>query len=144
MDKVHQYFKPKVLTSGGIGKHYLNRLDAKLNQYSGIKTDTNYTTRNGTKLPLPTYLRNKIYTEAEREELWLNLLDKEERYVLGTKIDVSKGTDLYYHHLEIARKKNARLGYGSNKKDWDRMEYELKRRNLIHLERLEKENYVPF
>lgn len=144
IDKQHEYYKSKVFTSAGMGKKYLERLDAKLNKYSGIKTNTHYTTRNGVKLPLPTYLKNKIYTEEEREEIWLNLLDKEERYILGTKIDISENTDLYYHYLNIARQKNKRLGYGTNKKDWNKMEYELTRRNLIHLERLEKENYCPF
>ena len=43
----------------------------------------------GHKQALPIYWRNKIYSEEEREKLWLQKLDKKERYVNGQKIDIS-------------------------------------------------------
>ena len=54
-DQLHKEYKSKVLTSPGIGKGYVDRLDAKNNRY---KQDTNetYKTRNGIKLNLPIYL----------------------------------------------------------------------------------------
>ena len=35
---------------------------------------------------------NKIYTDKERELLWLQMLDKKERYVCGERIDISNGS----------------------------------------------------
>ena len=49
------------------------------------KTIEHYTTRNGIKLALPIYYRNKIYTDEQREKLWINLLDKHIRYINGIK-----------------------------------------------------------
>ena len=68
---------------------------------------------------MPMYYRNKIYTEEEREKLWIQKLDKNERWVLKQRIDVSNGYNVYYKVLEEARAKNARLGYGGEI-DWDK------------------------
>ena len=71
---------------------------------------------------------------------WLNRLDKEERYVLGTRIDVSKDDKIYWATVEYARQKNKRLGYGDDEKDWDRIRYENERRKLIYEKRLNGPN----
>ena len=44
--------------------------------------------RNGGKLHLPIYYRHKIFTEEEREKLFLDKIEKGIVYVLGTKIDL--------------------------------------------------------
>ena len=61
-------------------------------------------------MALPIYYRNKIYTEEEKEKLWLEKLDKEERWICGEKIDVSKSEKEYFNLLEYYREKNERLG----------------------------------
>ena len=43
-------------------------------------------------MALPMYYRNKIYTEEEREKLWIVKLDKEERWVCGEKVSI-KGNE---------------------------------------------------
>jgi hypothetical protein len=91
-DQKHPNYNSKVLTSAGIGSKYIERYDSKLNKYKGIDTDETYKTRQGIKLNMPIYYRNKIYTEEEREQLWLQKLDKEERWVCGEKVDISKNT----------------------------------------------------
>ena len=53
----------------------------------------------------------------------MNKLDKQERYVMGTKISVKNGEDTYFRVLEEARKVNKRLGYGSNDKKWNKQTY---------------------
>ena len=86
IDEDHKGYKPIVLTSAGIGKNYIERGDAKNNQYKKGETDERYTFKNGRKSNLPIYYRNKIYTEAEREKLWIEKLDKKERWVGGEKV----------------------------------------------------------
>lgn len=94
----HPEYIPKVLCSKGIGKSYLESQDAKKNKFKGCAgLDTNETVRlrNGKKIGLPIYYRNKIYSEEEREELWLNKLDEQKRWIKGVQIDVSKNEETY-------------------------------------------------
>ena len=138
VDASHKTYNSKIFTSQGIGKEYVNRQDSKRNKYKKEKTIETYKTREGVELALPVYYRNKIYNEDERERLWLEKLDKEERYVCGVKVDISKGEDEYYKLLEMMRQKNKRLGYGDDAKNWELKKYENERRNLKKLERLQK------
>jgi hypothetical protein len=138
-DNKHKEYNSKVLTSAGIGKNYIDRTDAEKNKYNENTKET-YTTRQGTKLALPIYYRNKIYTEEEREKLWIEKLDKQERYVCGEKVDISKGEEKYNKLVEYYREKNKRLGYGNNEKNWSLKKYENERRNLKTLERIQRAN----
>lgn len=135
-DSDHKYYKPKILTSAGIGKGYTSRRDSQFNKYKGEETDEAYTTRTGHKMSLPIYWRNKIYSESEREELWLTKLNKQERWICGEKIDISEGEEDYYKTLEWYRAKNKRLGYGDDAIDWNRKNYENKRRMLKQEQRI--------
>ena len=85
---------------------------------------------------MPIYWRNKIYSEEEREKLWLLKLDKQQRFVLGNKIDVSRGNKEYYEALAYAQKKNRDFGYrGNSKEDWNREKYEQTKRLMLQRER---------
>ena len=91
VDEDHKGFKAVILTSAGIGKQYTeNKHKTNKNKYQEDKTDETYRLPNGAKSALPIYYRNKIYTDEEKEKLWLNKLDKQERYVNGTKISIRK------------------------------------------------------
>jgi len=135
-DLKHSQYNSKILCSQGIGKGYTERLDSKLNKYNGEKTKETYTTKQGTKLAMPIYYRNKIYTEEEREKLWIQKLDKEERYVCGEKVDISKGDEMYNKLRDYYRQKNERLGYGNDEKNWEKKRYENQRRNINTLTRI--------
>jgi len=87
---------------------------------------------------LPIYYRNAIYTEEEREQLWLQKLDKGIMYVCGEKVDVSENDEELNKLREYHRNRNKRLGYGDNKINWDRKKYEQQRRNLKQQERIAK------
>jgi len=139
-DEKHKEYNSKVLTSAGIGKNYITRHDATKNKYNEKETKETYTTKQGIKLPLPIYYRNQIYTEEEKEKLWLKKLDQEIRYVGGEKIDISKGEEEYYKTLEYYRKKNKRLGYGDDQKNWSLKRYENERRNIKTLTRIKRAN----
>lgn len=141
MDEVHKGYTPKILTSAGIGKAYVERPDAQKNKYNGEETEEVYRTRTGTKLALPIYWRNKIYDEEEREQLWIFKLDKQERWVCGEKVDVStpEGEKQYEELREYHRKRNKRLGYGDDSKEWSSWEYKESQRKLKIAKKLANE-----
>jgi len=138
VDESHKTYNSKIFTSKGIGSGYMERRDVERNKYKKEETRETYKTREGVELALPIYYRNKIYNEEEREALWLEKLDKEERYVCGVKVSVSEGEEEYYKLLEMMRQKNKRLGYGDDAKNWELKRYENERRNIKKMERLEK------
>lgn len=137
IDNVHKTFKSKVLTSPGIGGNYLNGQDWKKNKFNEKKTLEIYRTSTGHKIAMPIYWRNKIYNEKEREQLWLQKLDKQERWICGEKIDISQGDEDYYKILEWHRKRNKELGYGDDVKNWSRTEYEKQRRIIMQKKRIQ-------
>ena len=138
VDLEHLGFKSRILTSAGIGKRYTERGDFKNNKFRDKRTDEAYRTRSGHKVGLPIYWRNKIYSDSEREKLWIQKLDKNERWVLGVKIDVGKGDDDYYKALVWAREKNRRLGFGSSEITWEQEQYEQQRRAMKQRQRIER------
>ena len=106
--------------SNGLGRGYTEREDAKNNKYKEGDTKEYYRDRKGFKKAIPVYWRNKIYSDEEKEKLWIEKLDKQERWVDGKKIDISKGEDGYWKALKYAREKNKRLGYGDDSINWER------------------------
>lgn len=127
-DELHQHYKSIILTSPGIGKQYTTTLNAEKNKYKGKETRQYYKTDTGHKISLPKYWRNKIYTDEQREQLWMNELDKQTIYICGEKVSTKYGMETTFELRSYYRKKNRRLGYGSYHKDQDRLEWEEKRR----------------
>ena len=138
VDHIHKEYNAKILTSPGIGANYTNRLDAKNNQYNNKNTNETYTTRTGHKINLPVYYRNKIYTEQQREQLWLQKLDKQERWVNGKKISIATSDETYFKTLEQARRKNKALGYGNDEINWERRKYETQHQTYSHPDQHQK------
>ncbi|AXH73452.1 MAG: replication initiator protein [Microviridae sp.] len=138
-DKDHKYYSPVILTSAGIGSNYINRLDSKTNKFKGEDTKDTYTTRQGVKIALPEYYKYKIYSEQEKEQLWLQTLNKEVRYINGLKIDISNGDEEYQTILKEAQKLNTILGYGDDKINYNEKAYEQQRRNIQRYTRKQKE-----
>lgn len=132
-DLKHKEYKPIILCSKGIGSSYLEKHNSTLNRFKGTDTKETYTYSNGSIAGLPTYYRNKIYTDEEREILWINLLNKQKRYVLGQEIDMSKpnSVEMYYNCLKNAQAKNIKLGYGDDSINWEQKRYENERRKLL-------------
>lgn len=116
----------------------MERKDVERNKYKKDKTINTYKTREGVEIALPIYYRNKIYSDEEKELMWLEMLDKEKRYVDGVEIDISKNENEYWKALKIYRAKNKRLGYGDDRVNWELKKYENERRNLKKIERIEK------
>lgn len=137
MDMQHKAYKSRVLASKGIGKNYMDRSDWKKNVYKEGETDERYRVPNGAKVALPKYYRNKIYTEEEREKLWVEKIDKGERWILGQKVTNDKD---YFELLKHAQEQNRKLGYGTDHKDWNREVYERETRILKQKIRIERGN----
>lgn len=137
-DEKHKTYKPIILTSSGIGNKYTESHNAKLNKYKEKETREQYVNRQGSKTGLPIYYRNKIYTEEEREKLWIEKIDKNIRWVCGEKIDISKGEKEYKKLLKYYQRKNIEWGYGTGEKNWDEEQYERERRILKQKERIKK------
>nr|QJB21165.1 MAG: replication initiator protein [Microvirus sp.] len=130
IDKQHSEYKPLVLCSPGIGKNYIGSVNSNLNKFKGSNTDETYKTKSGHKISLPVYYRNKLYTDAQKETLWINKINKQERYILGQKVKIktSEEQDNYFKTLEEAQSKNKRLGYGDDTINWDIREYQNEKR----------------
>lgn len=139
-DEKHKEYKPVVLTSPGIGAGYKKRAAYLANSFNGAETKQEYQSRTGHKMGLPTYYRNALYTDEQKEQLWLHILDKNERWVMGERIDTStpEGEQEYFKVLEHHRSVNNKLGFGNGEKDWDRKEYENELRNLKIKQRIAK------
>lgn len=134
----HPGFKSKILTSAGIGGNYVRGTDYKRNKYNGKNTIEYYKSRTGHKIAMPIYWRNKIYSEKEREQLWLIKLDKQERWICGEKIDIRKGEEEYWKLLKWYQKRSEKLGYGNGMKTWEQEVYEKQRREMQNAKRIEK------
>lgn len=87
VDIKHPTFKQIVLASAGIGAGYTDRLDYlwQKQNYKRIEVAT-YTFRNGTKMAMPRYYKNKIFTEKERERMWINNLNRGLLWIYGEKV----------------------------------------------------------
>lgn len=131
-DDLHPNYQAKILCSAGIGSKYFDRSDAEKNKYKPNETKEYYQTKSGLRLNMPIYYRNKIYTDEEREKLWIEKLDKNERWVMGCKINMNteEGVKLFYEKLEYEQQENKRMGYMGRKEDWEQKQYEITRREL--------------
>lgn len=87
VDIKHPEFKQIVLASPGIGSGYMDRLDYlwQKQNYKNINVAT-YTFRNGTKMAMPKYYKNKIFSEKEREVMWTNNLNRGLLWIYGEKV----------------------------------------------------------
>lgn len=87
VDIKHPMFKQIVLASKGIGSGYFDRLDFlwQKQNYKNITVAT-YTFRNGTKMAMPKYYKNKLFTDKEREKMWVNNLNRGLLWIYGEKV----------------------------------------------------------
>lgn len=138
IDAQHKTYTPKILTSPAIGKTYATSYNAKSNTFQQIphSTDETYRTRTGHKMALPIYYRNKLYTDHQREKLWMERLDKDERWICGEHIkNYSTSTDTYQKLLQWHQKRNQQLGYGMLI-TWEQQHYERTRRRMLAKKRI--------
>ena len=129
-DKDHVNYQPKILATAGIGSNYNKDINKQRHKYKENETKETYKFRNGRESSLPIYYRNKMITEQERENLWIEKINKKERWVCGEKVSGKRKDIEQYHKLrEYYVEKNRRLGYGGDEK-FNRETYDDKIKNL--------------
>ena len=121
------------------------------------ETKETYINSQGFKMALPMYYRNKIYSEEEREKLWIEKLDKEERWVCSEKVSIKDNDYNEYNKLRNwYREKSKRLGYGNGEMKWSQKntkknegnyyigkDWEKTKRHTLIAARLEKHLLYP-
>lgn len=80
-------FIGKIMCSPGIGRGYEEKYDAKRNKFNAAgATDCTYRLVSGKRVMLPAYYKRKIYSDEEREQLYIQNLEKNVAYVGGEEI----------------------------------------------------------
>lgn len=136
-DTNHPDFKGKKFVSPGIGRGYNTK--QAYHKYIPGKTNDHIRLSNGQKIAMPIYYRNKAFTEDEREKLWLEKLDKNERYIRGIKFDMNKADDThrFWKVLQQEQDRSRELGYKGPEKEWSAQNYG---KTLKNLQYSKKEN----
>lgn len=130
IDKQHQLYKSIILCTAGIGAGYTKTNQAKLNRFNFEKTNETYRTESGHKIAIPKYWKTKIYSDRERELLWIDKLNLDHQYINGEKIYKHEGEKNYLTLLKYHQKRNTELGYGDYKTNYKRAIYEKETRIL--------------
>lgn len=140
---INKTFIGKILCSAGIGSAYLKRKDSNNNKYKESGTNETYRLRNGVKINLPMYYRNKIYSEEEKELLWKEKLDRGYRYIMGEKVSMENEEE--YLNLQKFYQQQGIKIHGDNLEVWER-EKQLKaiQRLIRHKEKVINEANKPF
>lgn len=128
IDTDHKTYKADIFCSAGLGRCYIDKANSKLHHaFKGKETIQYYTLKNGTRVALPKYYRNLLFTQEERDELWTDLLDRDITYVRGIKVPhISKdGYNAYLRLLAEQQIINKQLGYGDNSKEWKEESYKV-------------------
>lgn len=125
-DTKHKHYKSIVLCTAGIGKNYT--INNSRNKFKGDKTELTYKTEKGHKIMMPSYWKRKLYSDHERELLWLKTLDLNKWYVMGeeckSEIEAGKLRQWY-------RKQNIEMGYRGYINNEEEMQRENEFRRIL-------------
>ena len=70
---------------------------------------------------MPIYYRNKIYTDDEREKLFIQKIDKGDVWICGEKVKIDD-QEAYKEILEYHQKEKQKL-HGDNPQEWEVTKY---------------------
>nr|DAX07890.1 MAG TPA: Replication associated protein [Microviridae sp.] len=87
-DENNPEFNGKIFTSKKIGISYISRNTLNRHRYQDKFTEETYRTNSGIKVALPTYYKQKIWTDQEREALRIIKEEKQVKYYNKTPIKV--------------------------------------------------------
>lgn len=124
IDTKHENFKGLKLCSAGIGSKWIEKRTPHM--YKGEQTQESIRLSNGQRVNMPIYYRNKTYSETERENLWIQKIEKQERYINGMKFNMKDPDEVkrFYQVLESEQQKNEEMKYG--KVEWSQKKYSKK------------------
>lgn len=115
----NHYFIGKVLTSPGIGNKFTTSPKAGEHLFNKKKTNLAYRFQNGSKAVLPKYYKDKLYSEAERQELWSYTIDENIKYIGGEKLKNYNDSSINAIK-KFYQTKYAQL-YGDNRVEWNKV-----------------------
>ena len=132
------------MCSAGIGSKYETSYNAKRNRYRGKETKETYKLEDGNELPLPKYYHDKLYTEEERENLWIIKQERGYRYIAGEKVSTDNLEE--WDNLTRYYQRRAELLYGDNPEDWKREKVKARLEKMemnYHCQSITMTNYTP-
>lgn len=109
-------FIGKILCSKGLGRNYIDKNKGK--RYKGAETDETYRSRKGIQFALPEYYRRNIFSDEERENLWINAQERGYRYICGEKVSTEDLEE--WDNLTKYYQNRAKRLYGENEDDWEK------------------------
>lgn len=143
IDTDHKGFYGEIFCSAGIGRNYIERtITQQIHRFRGNKTIEYYRMPNGGKVALPIYYRNHLFSEEQREDLWVKRIEEKKRYVLGVEIEninTYEGEQRYLRVLKKAQEKNREAGFGDDSKQWKKKAYNITTRMLNMRDKIFKE-----
>ena len=92
-----------VLCSKGLGANYA-KIMAYKHEWNKEKTIITYRARNGADLPLPRYYKTQLYTEDQRQLLWLYAEEKGVKWVKGFKVEAANTVNKEYYETLVKQK----------------------------------------
>lgn len=128
-DLHHNQYKPKILTSKGIGNQYIKSNRNKRNQFKDTQTIETYKTHTGHETSLPTYYKNHTYSPEQKEQLWIQKIESNIRYLGKQKFNMLTQSKEYFAQLKRHQETNEKLGYGTNEINWNQKQYQEQLRN---------------
>ena len=122
IDTDHKHFYGYIFCSPGLGKAWLETMKKYYKYTPGASLDY-FRLPNGSKVKLPTYYKNKLYNEEEREKIWRDFMDQEKTTIAGNVYYDKQDGLKYGNIIAKAQEVNTRLGYGSDSQEWRKLPY---------------------
>lgn len=137
IDDDHKGFVGQCFCSPGIGRSWIDKPGVmQAHRYRPHNTNDFYRLQNGTKVKLPTYYKNKVLNENERENNWRDFMDLNKTTVLG--IDHSNTDNVTLGRIvNKASELNKFLGYGDTSKEYRKRPYNITER-MLKSEKMQK------
>ena len=104
-EKTINYISKYMLKDDLNNREFTFPVNWKFNKYNGKNTREYYVFKNGTRAMMLRYYKDKIYSEEEKELLWLQKIDKGDTWVMGErcKIDSEAYKNLLNYYREQAK-----------------------------------------
>lgn len=134
IDTDHKTFVGQILCSPGIGRRFIDHIRETGNYsytYRPRNTRDFYRLNNGSRVKLPTYYKNKLLTDDEKELVWREFMDLDARNLAGVtyyhqEIDNATEERILGKEQEI----NKSLDYGDDTKEWRKQPHNITKRML--------------
>lgn len=131
IDNDHKSFHAQIFSSPGLGKNWIQRHMGEITYtYRPHRSRTDYILPDGKKIALPTYYKNYLYNEEDREKIWRDFMDKDKVTILGNDYSISVKNDTLARVSKKANEINNFNGYGNASKEWRKQPYNITERML--------------